>query len=69
MTFAQCVIECAANDEFVSNWARLRGISFPVTPLEREIDAATFRNDDIARQFISDVADLVWSRIPRLERE
>lgn len=67
--FIQCVAACAANAEFVANWSRLRGIRFGANPLERMIDEASGFNSEIARQFIADVHDLVWSRLPPNERE
>jgi hypothetical protein len=54
---------CAACPEFVANWARLRGVHLPTTPIDRMIDDATGRNDDIAQQFVADVFDLVIGRL------
>ena len=67
MTFADCLNACAANPEFVKNWARLRGIRFAGNPLERAIDTATGYDEHIAQTFIEDVADLLWSRLPEAD--
>lgn len=67
-TLAECVAIAVANPEFVENWARLRGISLPSTPIDRMVDDATGRSDAIASQFIQDVADLLFDRIGKEDR-
>jgi len=63
-----CLLEAARfaarHPEFVTNWARLRGIALPATPLDQLIDAASGHGDVIARQFLADVADLFCDRLP-----
>jgi len=67
MTPLDVVMVCARNSEFVSNWARLRGIVLPATPIDRMIDEASGHDSGIARQFIADVFDLVLARLPEGE--
>ena len=57
------VAAAAANPEFVENWARLRGIRLPATPMDKMIDEATGHGAAIARQFIADVDELVCQRL------
>lgn len=63
MTFSEVLNYCANRTDFVTEWSRLRGVSLPTTPIERMVDEATGRNDSIAKQFIEDVYDIVWSRL------
>jgi hypothetical protein len=64
MTFSDVVMACAKNSEFVANWARLRGVHLPTTPLAMMIDEATGHGREIGQLFIADVIDLVISRLP-----
>lgn len=59
-----CVATCAKDDEYVENWARLRGIKLPATPMDRMIDEASGHSDTIAAQFIADVRELFEFRMP-----
>lgn len=63
MTFLDVVRECAARPEFVANWARLRQVSLPRSPLDAMVDQAAGHDSAIARQFMTDVYDLVWVRL------
>lgn len=65
MTFEDVLRTCANNEQFVAQWARLRGFKLAGSPIERMVDDATGYSDDIADTFISDVRDLVWNRVPR----
>lgn len=65
LTFSQCLQAAAANSEFVQQWARLRKINLPKTGLDLEIDRATGHDEAIAEQFIEDVWELIWCRLPR----
>jgi hypothetical protein len=60
--FADWVTLCARTPEYVNNWARLRGISVPRTPMDRLIDDASGRSEDTAKLFMADAFDL-WQRI------
>lgn len=57
------VTMAARNAEFVTNWARLRGVTLPCTPIERLIDETSGHGAAIARQFIDDVAELFVGRM------
>ena len=50
--------------DFVSNWARLRGVAPPTTKVEELIDRALGRGDQQAQQFLRDIQDWVLNRIP-----
>jgi hypothetical protein len=63
MTFKDVLFYCAGQDEFVAQWERLRGVRLPRSPIEKMIDEATGNDSAIARLFINDVFDLVWSRL------
>jgi hypothetical protein len=65
MTLADCVSVAAGNAEFVSNWMRLHGITLAGSPIDAMVDEASGRNDAIAAQFIADVKELIYDRIPR----
>jgi hypothetical protein len=53
----------AGHPEFVTNWARLRGIPLPTTPLDSLIDAASGHGEATARRFLLDVKDLICDRL------
>ena len=67
LTLIQCAQICAQDVDFVMEWERLRKLTLPRTPIDQMIDEATGRNSIIARQFIADVDDLIFSRLPDLE--
>jgi len=67
VTAIDVVMACAREPEFVANWARLRGIVLPASPMDRMIDEATGNDSAIARQFIADVCDIVIGRCPQSE--
>ena len=67
MTAIDVVMSCAREPEFVGNWARLRGIVLPASPMDQMIDEATGNDSAIARQFIADVFDIVIGRCPQSE--
>ena len=64
MDFQDCLLECVRNPEFVDNWARLRDVHLPTTGIDAMIDEATGHDSVVAQQFIADVYDLVWRRLP-----
>ena len=63
LTFGDCVVAAAGNDEFVENWMRLRGVKLARSPIDRMVDAATGHGDTIAMMFLADVHELIWSRM------
>lgn len=65
MVFLDCVKECAKNPEYVSNWERLRGVKIVPSMLDRMIDesAGYDHATSIAKLFIADVYETVWSRL------
>lgn len=58
------VVVCAENDEFVAQWARLRGVVLPADPISQMVDKATEYDRFIFEQFVADVQDLVVDRLP-----
>lgn len=62
--FAECVRQCLDSPSFIEEWARLRGFKVNRAPIEQMIDEATGYGDHVARQFLSDVWDTVWIRLP-----
>lgn len=62
-SLAECVAVAASNTEFIMQWARLRGVSLPATPIDQMVDDATGRSDAVAAQFIADVKELVYDRV------
>lgn len=67
MTLLECIGSCANNKEFVANWSRLRNVKLPTCPAEQAIDEATGYDKVIAKLFMKDVIDIVWSRIQKEE--
>lgn len=67
VTLEDCVYECLNNPDFMREYDRMRGtnLSLRGTPLDLAIDKASGRLESEARQFMADVADIVWSRLPR----
>jgi hypothetical protein len=63
LSFADCVIEAAGSDEYVANWMRLRGVHAPRAPIDRMIDEQTGYSESVARMFLDDVHDLIYSRL------
>jgi hypothetical protein len=53
MNFAECVMACFDNREFLKNWERLRK--------KRIREGST----EEMRLFIKDVKELVWDRLPK----
>lgn len=68
VTFGDC-LKYALQTEFFSEWTRLREHKRPTSPLDAMIDEATGMNDHISRQFILDVYELIWLRLPIGVRE
>lgn len=68
VTFGDC-LQRALQSEFFLEWARLRGYKPPTSPLDAMIDKAAGIDDHTARQFILDVYDLIWLRLPIGVRE
>lgn len=75
MTFHDCLMECARNQELVNQFSRLTGRKVGVattrSPLEAMIDQATgFQEtldkqmDDDLRAFVEFCHEVVWSRLP-----
>jgi hypothetical protein len=67
MNLWEALQQTAANEDYVREWARLRGVTFPGNPIERMVDEATGHSDSIAALFIGDFIDMVWFRVPRKE--
>jgi hypothetical protein len=69
MTFEQCVIECARNQELIKGFDRLAGTNLQLcgAPIEIMIDEATGRLSDDVRRFVSFVDEWIWT--PLLEGE
>lgn len=69
MTFEQCVIECARNQELIQGFDRLTGTNLQLrgAPIEIMIDEATGRLSDDVRRFVSFVDEWIWT--PLLEGE
>lgn len=63
VTFRDCVA-ATLETGFVEEWMRLRGVKMPTNPLDAMIDDATGHGDEIAKQYLADVYDLVWLRLP-----
>jgi hypothetical protein len=61
---ARCVEVAAANPEFVVNWARIRGVSLPTTPMDWLVSDASGHCDSIAALFIEDVREMIYDRVP-----
>jgi hypothetical protein len=61
MTFPEVVNHCFAQPEFVQQWERLSGHKIN-TGLLGAIDVATGYQDDLMRDFIGFVRDVVWDR-------
>lgn len=77
MTFADCLIECAKNAEFVAQFNRLTGRhlgeQLKRSPIEKMIDATTgyedilaMQQDEDLRAFIEFCHETVWTRMPVL---
>ena len=75
MTFYDCLMACAENEELVLQFNRLTkrkvGVSTLRTPLEKLIDASTgyqamldAQAEDDLRAFIDFCHDAVWCRLP-----
>lgn len=62
MTFSDCLYECAANREFISNFDRLYGsnLSRSGSPIELMVDDSSGRTDADAKAFINFVWQYVW---------
>lgn len=67
ITIEDCIRECVNNPEFMREYDRVRGtnLSLRGTPLDVAIDEASGRIECEARQFVADVIDIVWSRLPQ----
>lgn len=59
-----CCVEEAIDSGFLEQWLRLYGHSLPRNAIEKAIDAATGYSDDVSRQFLASVKDVVYDRIP-----
>lgn len=75
MTFYDCLMDCAKNQEFVDQFNRLTGCKVGVasirSPLDAMIDQATGyqetldkQMDDDLRAFVKFCHEVVWSRLP-----
>jgi hypothetical protein len=64
---AKCVDAAARNPVYVMQWARIRGIELPETPMDWLVDDSTGRADSIAALFIEDVRELIYDRLPAPE--
>lgn len=76
MTFYECLMECAGNQDLVDQFNRLTGRKVGVadirSPLDRMIDKAsgyeetlTLKCEDDLRAFIDFCYEAVWARLPR----
>lgn len=63
--FWHCVNEAMETPGFVENWNRLHGFPVARSPIELMVDTATGAMKDRAQQFIRDVYETVYTRIPR----
>lgn len=61
--FQACIYECMRADGYVENWARLRGVKLPSSPIEQMIDHATGFYEGIGELFVTDVYEMVYSRV------
>ena len=68
LTFPEAVSFCAANDEFVRNFDRLRGTSLSTfgrrAPIEAMIDEATGKERSDLFKFVKFVWEHVWLTMP-----
>lgn len=67
MTFPEVALQCAGNDELVSNFDRMRGtnVSRKGAPLDIAIDQATGRFEHDMGLFLEFVYECVWLRMDR----
>lgn len=65
MTFEECVMECAKNQELVKEFDRLAGTNLQLkgAPIELAIDKATGKLADDLQSFVAFVWECVWSRL------
>lgn len=64
LALALCVAEAVETEGFVAAWSELRGYRAATSPLDVLIDTQTGFAREKARQFVSDIKDLVLDRLP-----
>lgn len=62
-TLADCIALTRVSPEFVENWARLRGMRLPNSPIERMIDQAAGYAAEVEALFVADVAEMFLGRL------
>lgn len=64
--FWTCASAAACNTEFISQWARLRGLPPPPrSAIEAMVDQATGAIESQCELFLRGVLDLIYLRLPR----
>lgn len=66
ITFTECLMEVASNEEIVKEFDRLRGtnLQFQGSNIERMIDEATGRIEHDLALFVEFVYECIWIRLP-----
>lgn len=63
--FWHCVSEAMDTPEFLAQWRSLRGYQIARSPIEAMVDKACGVEQERAQEFIRDVYDTIYTRIPR----